>query len=76
MKPPESVPPESEQEAEVKRPDGVDVMVHMAPRKFEPEAVTGIPDGPEIGLNVSVGAKGATNLACPASPLVPVTKTV
>ena len=73
MKPPESVPPESEQEAEVKRPDGVDVIVHMAPRKCEPEAVTGVPDGPEIGLNVIVGAKGAIKLACPASPLDPVT---
>jgi len=76
VKPPESVPPESEQEAEVKRPDGVDVMVHMAPRKFEPEAVTGIPGAPKIGFNASVGAKGALNSACPASPLVPVTKTV
>ena len=73
MKPPESVPPESEQEAEVKRPDGVDAMVHMTPRKFEPEAVTGVPDEPEGGVNASVGTKGALNLACPASPLVPVT---
>lgn len=73
MKLPESVPPEREHEAEVKRPDGVDVMVHMTPRKCEPEAVTGVPDGPEIGLNVSVGTKGALNAASAASPLVPVT---
>ena len=73
MKPPESVPPESEQEAEAKRPDGADVIVHMAPRKSEPEAVTAIPGRAEVGLNVRLGAKGALNVASPASPLVPVT---
>jgi hypothetical protein len=77
VKPPESVPPESEQEAEAKRPDGVDVIRQKGPpRKFEPEAVTGVPGRPEGGVNASVGAKGALNWACPASPLVPVTKTV
>ena len=48
----------------------------MVPAKLEPEAVTAVPEAPDIGFNVSVGAEGTLNLACPASPLVPVTMTV
>jgi hypothetical protein len=43
------------------------------PAKFEPEAATAVPEVPDIGFNVSVGAEGTLNVACPASPAVPVT---
>jgi hypothetical protein len=70
------LPPESEHDDERKSPPGLDVSWHVVPAKFEPEAVTGIPEVPDIGLNVSVGAEGTLNVARPASPLVPVTMTV
>ena len=73
MKPPVSVPPEREHDDEAKRPPGTAVKRHVVPTKFEPEAVTVVPGGPEVGLNFSVGGEGTVNVACPASPLVPVT---
>jgi len=45
----------------------------VVPAKLEPIAVTAAPEVPDVGFNVNVGAKGALNLACPASPVVPVT---
>jgi hypothetical protein len=70
------LPPESEHDDERKRPPGLDVNRHVVPAKFEPEAVTGVPEVPDIGFNVSAGAEGILNFACPASPPVPVTMTV
>jgi len=74
--PPLRLPPASEHDDERKRPPGLDVNRHVVPAKLEPEAVTAAPETPDGGVNVSVGAEGTTNLACPASPAVPVTKTV
>jgi len=48
----------------------------VVPAKLEPIAVTAVPEVPDIGFNVNVGAEGALKVACPASPAVPVTKTV
>jgi hypothetical protein len=48
----------------------------VVPAKLEPVAFTAIPEAPDVGFNVSVGAEGTTNVAAPASPAVPVTKTV
>jgi hypothetical protein len=70
------LPPESEHDDDRKRPPGLDVSWHVVPAKFEPEAVTAAPETPDGGVNVSVGAGGILNFACPASPLVPVTMTV
>jgi hypothetical protein len=67
------LPPESEHDDERKRPPGLDVSWHVVPAKFEPVAVTGVPEAPEVGFNVSVGAEGILNVSCPASPLEPVT---
>lgn len=67
------LPPESEHDDERKRPPGVDVNWHVVPAKFEPEAVTAVPEVPDVALNVSAGAEGILNVAYPASPLVPVT---
>lgn len=47
VKPPESVPPKSEHEAEAKRLGGFAVIRQKGPpRKFEPEATTGVPGRP------------------------------
>jgi hypothetical protein len=70
------LPPESEHDDERNRPPGLDVNWHVVPAKLEPEAVTAAPEVPDIGFNVNVGAEGTLNVACPASPLVPVTMTV
>jgi hypothetical protein len=58
VKLPESVPvPEIEHTGEeAKRPDGEDDRVHVAPAKFDPEAVTAVPEAPWVGLKVSVVA--------------------
>lgn len=45
----------------------------MVPAKLEPVAVTAVPEVPDVGFNVSVGAEGTINVASPASPAVPVT---
>jgi hypothetical protein len=75
VKPPVSVPPEIAHDDEVKRPPGDEDRRHEVPAKFEPEAVTTVPIGPESGLNVRVRAEEAVNDAVPASPAVPVTVT-
>jgi hypothetical protein len=76
--PPVRLPPASEHDDERNRPPGLDVNRHVVPAKFEPEAVTvtAAPETPDDGVNVSVGAEGTINVASPASPAVPVTKTV
>jgi hypothetical protein len=35
------------------------------PAKFEPVAVTGVPEAPEGGYNVNAGAEGTMNVANP-----------
>jgi hypothetical protein len=40
----------------VKSPDGEDERVHVVPAKFNPEAVTAVPEEPWVGLKVSVVA--------------------
>ena len=45
------------------------------PVKFEPETMTAVPTGPEVGLNERFGGGGTSNDALPASPVVPVTMT-
>ena len=59
---------------EVNRPAGALVMRHVVPTKFEPDAVTGVPTGPDIGSSVIVGVP-RLNQALPASPVFPVTYT-
>jgi hypothetical protein len=75
VKPPVSVPAEIAHDDEVKRPPGDEDRRHEVPAKFEPEAVTSVPIGPEVGVNVIVRAAEAVNDAVPASPVVPVTVT-
>jgi len=71
------LPAASEHDEDVKRPPGVAVNWHVVPAKFKPIAVTDVPEGPRgSGANVSVGGGGTLNVACPTSPLVPVTRTV
>jgi hypothetical protein len=59
-------------EAEEKRPAGDEVSVHEVPAKLEAEAVTTVPAGPEVGVNVRLGAMGALNDAMATSPVEPV----
>mgnify|MGYP001139469043 CR=1 FL=1 len=47
----------------------------MVPAKFEPEATTTVPAGPEGGFSVKLGGAGTLNDAMPMSPVVPVTVT-
>ena len=75
MNPAETVPPEIAQDDEVKSPPGEEDSRHEVPAKFEPEAVTVVPTGPEFGLNVKVRTPEALNVTVPASPDVPVTLT-
>ena len=70
------LPPASEHDDERKRPPGLDVSWHVVPAKFEPVAVTAVPEAPDVGCNASAGAEGTINVAYPASPADPVTKTV
>lgn len=76
MNPPERVPAEIEHDEEVKRPPGTAVRRHVVPAKFEPETVTDVPTGPDVGLNERFGGGGTLNDACPVSPVVPATLTV
>lgn len=75
MKPPESVPAEIEHDDEAKRPPGEEDRTHEVPAKFDPEAATTVPTGPEPGVNVKVRPPGALNVAVLASPEFPVTVT-
>ena len=70
------LPAASEHDDERKRPPGLAVNWHVVPAKFEPEAVTAVPEVPDVGLRVNVGDKPAVNVAVPVSPVVPVTVTV
>ena len=46
------------------------------PAKSDPVAVTVVPEGPTVGSNVRLGARGTLKVALPVSPVVPVTCTV
>jgi hypothetical protein len=76
VKPAESAPAEIAHDDEVKRLPGDEDRRHEVPAKPEPEIVTDVPNGPEVGVNVIVRAADALNDMEAASPDVPVTVSV
>jgi hypothetical protein len=57
VKLPVNVPPEIEHVGvEENRPEGADERVHVVPAKLDPETVTLVPPGPDVGLKENVEA--------------------
>jgi hypothetical protein len=70
VKPPVNLPVEVsiEHVCEVKRPTGVTSRVHVLPTKFEPEALTGVPTRPDVGVTAKVNEPVRVNGAVSVSP--------
>jgi hypothetical protein len=76
VKPPVSVPPDSEHDCTDRRPDGEEDREHVVPAKFVPVAVTTVPTRPEVGVRVNVRAPDGFTVNDPTAvfPVLPVAK--